>query len=95
MPTAISSRFSSRFSTFDILLGLLAAAAILVLSASLQRAGATQPLAMSAAVAAGLSILFPTMRRWSGGRLRFWQWAGTIALIVIISAALQLLMGHA
>jgi len=77
---------------FDLLAGCAALAIILGSSALLQRAGLSQPLAMAAAMTAGLLALYPAVRRRSRAGVPLGKWGIVVAVIVVVSLSLQLLL---
>jgi len=88
----MSSTARYRFGIFDVLVGGGAMIVIVVISMLLQRAGVSQPVAMAPAMAAGLLVLYPAMRRWNRADIPLYKWALVVAVIVAISLALHLLL---
>ena len=81
-----------RFGALDLLAGCAALAIILGVSALLQRAGISQPVAMAAGMAGGLLALYPAIRRWRRADVPLYKWCIVVAVIVVVSLSLQLLL---
>lgn len=84
----------SRFGLFGFVVCVAAALAGLLVSAALQRFGLAQPYAVSIAAPCSFLVLYPLMRRWSQGNLRFYSWAVVALLVGLFQLLLSLAVMH-
>ena len=82
----------SRFGLFGLVVCAAAGLAGLLVSAVLQRLGLAQPYAVSIAAPCSFLVLYPLMRRWSQGKLRFYSWAVVALLVGLVQLLLNLAM---
>ncbi len=84
------SDMRSRFGLFDLMVCVAAALTGLLVSAVLQSAGLAQPYALAIALPCSFLVLYPAVRRWSRGKLRFYKWAIVGLLVGLFGLLLDL-----